>query len=108
MGFKIGGDAMGMQLRSWWQKIKQHPFCHLSGKMYFFLKTCHEALRPPRIGSLTYYGVAAWGALFLLSTPHHRQIPHLVRQRYGKSAKKCQKKVAFLGAIQTLMLPGAG
>jgi membrane protein implicated in regulation of membrane protease activity len=26
MGPKIGGDAMGMQLRSWWQKIKQHPF----------------------------------------------------------------------------------
>jgi hypothetical protein len=24
MGPKIGGDAMGMQPRSWWQKIQQH------------------------------------------------------------------------------------
>src|SRR5437588_12219074 len=24
MGPKIGGDAMGMQPRSWWQQIKQH------------------------------------------------------------------------------------
>ena len=65
-------------------------------------KTCHAPKRLQRIRFLAYYGVASEGTFF------HSLLLFFIRSRgsfakiYGKCAKKCLKKVAFLAILGIL------